>query len=307
MLDEQHGHVALVGEPPDEPRELGALALVEAGRGLVEHHDRRPRRDGPGDADEPAPAVRQLLGRLVEVAARARTRAPRPPRSDGRSWRPGQKRSVTHDSRDARRSLPARMFSSTLMSSNSSSDWNERRSPSRARCVAFNRSMRRSSSEIDPPLTGTKPVTASMSVVFPAPFGPIRPTTSPGRTSIDTSSTATHRTEADGQARRSTASRPATGSTSAGGSGARSAAPGDEVELLPHAAGRATTTSAMPFWWTMRITKRMSEPMMRSHWFLRLIQSSIDACADAADRVRRAEHRAEHVAETADHRVARGC
>ena len=36
----------------------------------------------------------------------------------------------------------------------------------------------------------TKPVTASIRVVFPAPFGPIRPTTSPGRNTSDTSSTA---------------------------------------------------------------------------------------------------------------------
>ena len=67
MLDEQHAHVALVGEPPDEAGQLGALVLVEPGGGLVQHHDRRPRRHRPGDADEPAPAVGQLLGRLVEV------------------------------------------------------------------------------------------------------------------------------------------------------------------------------------------------------------------------------------------------
>ena len=67
MLDEEHAHVALVGEPPDEARQLGALVLVEPGGGLVEHHDRRPRRHRSGDADEPAPAVGELLGRLVEV------------------------------------------------------------------------------------------------------------------------------------------------------------------------------------------------------------------------------------------------
>ena len=191
MLDEEHAHVALVGEPPDEARQLGALASRRARRRA--RRASRPtaptppfgrcRRAGAGRTGAPRGSGRG--------AARARTRAPRPPRSDGRSWWPGQKRSVTHDSREARWSLPARMFSSTLMSSNSSSDWNERRSPSRARLRRVQPSMRRSSSAIDPPLTGTKPVTASMRVVFPAPFGPIRPTTSPGRTSIDTSSTAT--------------------------------------------------------------------------------------------------------------------
>ena len=67
VLDEEHAHVALVGEPPDEARELGALVLVEPGRGFVEHHDRRPGRDGSCDADEPAPAVGELFGRLVEM------------------------------------------------------------------------------------------------------------------------------------------------------------------------------------------------------------------------------------------------
>ena len=128
---------------------------------------------------------------------------------DGRSWWPGQKRSVTHDRREARRSLPARMFSSTLTSSNSSSDWNERRSPSRARWVAFSRSRRRSSRRIDPRVAGTKPVTASIRVVLPAPLGPIRPTTSPGLTSMVTSSTATHRAEADREALDRPAWRPA--------------------------------------------------------------------------------------------------
>ena len=137
MLDEQHAHVALVGEPPDEAGQLGALVLVEAGGGLVEQHDRRARRHRPGDADQAAPAVRQLLGRLVEVRLELELAdGGHRRRTAGRGGR-GQKRSVTHDSREARRSLPARMFSSTLTSSNSSSDWNERRSPSRARWVAF--------------------------------------------------------------------------------------------------------------------------------------------------------------------------
>ena len=67
VLDEEHAHVALVGEPPDEAGQLGALVLVEPGGGLVEHHHRRPRRHGAGDADQPAPPVRELLGGLVEV------------------------------------------------------------------------------------------------------------------------------------------------------------------------------------------------------------------------------------------------
>ena len=45
---------------------------------------------------------------------------------DGSAWRPGQNRSVIHDSA-VPESAPARMLSSTVTSSNSSSDWNERR------------------------------------------------------------------------------------------------------------------------------------------------------------------------------------
>ena len=199
-------------------------------------------------------------------------------------------------------SLPARMFSSTLMSSNSSSDWNERRSPSRARCVAFNRSMRRSSSEIDPPLTGTKPVTASMSVVLPAPFGPIRPTTSPGldlqRHVVDRD----HRTEADGQVRdrqRRRRHRLDVGRREA----AALLAPARRGGASPTAGRSWATTSAMPFWWTMRITNRMTRADDEVPLVLEVDPVLDDARAEAADRVRRAEHRAEHVAEAADHRV----
>ena len=66
MLDEQHRHVAFVGEPADQPRQIRALALVEPGRGFVQHHDRRTGSDRPRDADEAAPAVRR-----VQVAATA--------------------------------------------------------------------------------------------------------------------------------------------------------------------------------------------------------------------------------------------
>ena len=217
MLDEQHAHVALVGEPPDEARQLGALVLVETGGRLVEHHDRRARRHGPGDADQPAPAVRELLGRLVEVRLELELAAPRRPRSDGRSWWPGQKRSVTHDSREARRSLPARMFSSTLTSSNSSSDWNERRSPSRARWVAFSRSMRRPSSEIDPSAAGTKPGDRVDERRLPGAVRADQADDLAGPHLQRHVLHRHHRAEAHGEVRRSRAWRAGTGSTSAGG------------------------------------------------------------------------------------------
>ena len=62
MLDEEDAHPPLVGEPADELGELAALVLVEAGGRLVEQQDRRAGGDRPGDADEPAAAVGQLVG-----------------------------------------------------------------------------------------------------------------------------------------------------------------------------------------------------------------------------------------------------
>ena len=302
VLDEEHAHVALVGEPPDEAGELGALVLVEPGGGLVQHHHRRPGRHRSGDADEPAPAVRAAPRASRRGAARARTRAPRRRRSDGRSWRPGQKRSVTHDSREARWSLPARMFSSTLMSSNSSSDWNERRSPSRARCVAFNRSMRRSSSEIDPPADRHE---AGHRVDERRLPRAVRPDQADDLARADLHRHVVdrdHRAEADGQARRSTASR------------RRPARP------RPAAAARARSRRATR--WSFSHSRRSCgddvgdavlvddedhEEDERTDDEVPLVLEADpvldDAGAEAADRVRRAEDRAEHVAETADDRV----
>ena len=81
-------------------------------------------------------------------------------------------------------------FSRTVLASNSSSCWKERLTPCRAR-LNTGQSPIGSPLRRTVPCTGfTKPVIASISVVFPAPFGPIRPTTSPGATVTDASLTA---------------------------------------------------------------------------------------------------------------------
>ena len=163
--------------------------------------------------------------------------------------------------------------------------------------------MRRSSSAIDPPLTGTKPVTASMSVVLPAPFGPIRPTTSPGRTSIDTSSTATT------EPKRTV--RPVIDSVAAG----------DRLDLGRQEAGARSGRRATRWSFShsgpavhddvgdaVLVDDEDHEEDERTDDevppVLEVEPVLDDAGADAADRVRSAEHRAEHVAETADHGVA---
>ena len=81
-------------------------------------------------------------------------------------------------------------FSRTVRSSNSSVLCQVRASPRRARAcggipveIAARRARRG-------PVYRTNPVIASMNVVLPAPFGPIRPTSSPSSTTTSTSSTA---------------------------------------------------------------------------------------------------------------------
>ena len=91
----------------------------------------------------------------------------------------------------SRGSEAARRLSRTVESSNSSSDWNERPRPRRERRVADSLLMSLPSRISCPPeAIRVKPVTASISEVLPAPFGPISPSTWPGRTVRVASSTA---------------------------------------------------------------------------------------------------------------------
>ena len=53
--------------------------------------------------------------------------------------------------------------------------------------------IRRPSTVIDPVSHGSTPAMHSNSVVLPAPFGPISPSTSPGRTESETSESAINR------------------------------------------------------------------------------------------------------------------
>ena len=101
----------------------------------------------------------------------------------------GQMRSSRYERRSCGSAATLR-FSNTVESSNSSSDWNDRARPARARFTAgrFDRSR---SSRRTRPSAGVNPLIASMSEVLPAPFGPIRPVTMPGSSRKLTSFTAT--------------------------------------------------------------------------------------------------------------------
>jgi len=68
--------------------------------------------------------------------------------------------------------------------------WNVRPIPPRLRWYGLSASSLRPPS-VTEPLARAYPLIASSKVVLPAPFGPIRPTISPGKTSKLTSSLAT--------------------------------------------------------------------------------------------------------------------
>src|SRR5579884_1636252 len=86
------------------------------------------------------------------------------------------------------------IVSATVSAGNSRPSWNDRPRPSRARRCGDVRVMSSASpstvSVTVPRSAGRKPDTTSKSVVLPAPFGPMKPSTSPGATSNPTSRSA---------------------------------------------------------------------------------------------------------------------
>ena len=114
--------------------ELGGLGVAEPGRRLVEQQHRRGEwRSARAIATRRRRPYGRSLHRARRGPPRARTRAPRRPPSPGAAASAGPDevgRRRTWRSRG--RTRPCR-FSRTVMSSNSSSDWNERLSPARAR------------------------------------------------------------------------------------------------------------------------------------------------------------------------------
>src|SRR5579862_1473539 len=82
-------------------------------------------------------------------------------------------------------------FSRTVRDPNSSSRWNVRAMPRRARWYGGRPVMSSPSITTLPRVGRCRPVTTLKSVVLPAPLGPINPVIRPPSASIDTSSTAT--------------------------------------------------------------------------------------------------------------------
>src|SRR5205085_12317760 len=88
-------------------------------------------------------------------------------------------------------SAATRMFSRTLSRLNSSSRWNVRPSPRRARRVGDRRVTSLPPRRIRPWFGGSRPVITLNNVVLPAPFGPMSPVTTPGSAARLTASSAT--------------------------------------------------------------------------------------------------------------------
>ena len=159
---------------------------------------RRARPTAPGAVGRPGPGPRPPA-----CAARGSGRRAWPPRRRPGPRPPGPRppaRNARCPGGDARRRpggpttwrgwRRTRRLSTTERSSNSSRLWKVRTNPRRARS-AGGRSVTSSPAKCTEPAdSGTKPVTASIRVVLPAPLGPIRPTNSPSATSRSTSWTA---------------------------------------------------------------------------------------------------------------------
>src|SRR6266436_5175254 len=114
-----------------------------------------------------------------------RLRRPRARSTAARSARRADRRPKTMETRLPPTSAcsPASTFSSTVRWPHSPPFWNVRRTPLSAISCGRSLSSRSPFSSMRPVASGTRPVIALKSVVFPAPFGPITATTSPGATS----------------------------------------------------------------------------------------------------------------------------
>ena len=128
VLDHQHRQAALASQPDHDVAEVARLRVAEAGGRFVQQQHGGSGGDGAGDGDQAPAAERQLIRVVVQVTFEAERldRAPTRPRApSGAGAGRGRSRTPT----DERSSLAANRFSSTVMSSNSSTDWNDRPTP----------------------------------------------------------------------------------------------------------------------------------------------------------------------------------
>ncbi len=168
MLDEKDGQVEVVPDPADEPRQLLHLLVAEPAGRLVQQQQPRARGERARDLDALLQAVREARSPATRPGARGpRTRASPAPADRRRAGRAG---CAFRRGRSPRRSSSRRA----------------RRSGTSARCPRWTtryvgvRSSDFPSKTRSPDCGLYSRVITLKSVVLPAPFGPIRPTISPG-------------------------------------------------------------------------------------------------------------------------------
>ena len=169
MLDHEHGH-AVIAQHTEDLGEAFGLDVVESRRRLVQQQHLRVRRQGPAELDSRACPV----GRASARRSATSSSPSRPRICPARAVAPRIGRWCAR----AAISPAVLMLSNAVIDPNTSSRWKVRFIPSRARRWG-------GAEETSWPSRRTVPVhfwTPEMAlkmVVFPAPFGPIRPTISP--------------------------------------------------------------------------------------------------------------------------------
>ena len=169
-------HAPVVGQPPHEVGELGGLGVAETGRRLVEQQHAGLGGDGPGDGQQAALAVGEVLHRRGRGRPRcwnSRIAATTSPGSGGstRVHEVAQVRAAGRAGRRRRAGCRARSSPRTARATGTTGD-----SPARARLAGDSRieslavEQRRRRVR-----AGVKPVMASIADVLPAPLGPISP------------------------------------------------------------------------------------------------------------------------------------
>ena len=164
----------MLADPLAEPGPLGA---VEAGGGLVEQQDVGLGDAGPGDGDELALALAEVAGGPVAQRADADAveRGGDGVVAVGAGGAEGGDADVLLD-REVVVELE-RLERAAQAGAHPGVRLEVRRCPSPSSWTV--------------PRAGAKPVMASITLVLPAPFGPMSPTTAPAATSSETSLTAT--------------------------------------------------------------------------------------------------------------------
>ena len=173
----------------------GALrALLDEQDGEAAVADLRParRRRRRRSSARARATARRAAARRARRRARARSRAAaagrpraRPPGASGTRARPGRarRRSARAPSplvRARRPARPSRRFSSTVSSAKMRRPSGTSATPRRAMSSGRRPTSDVPSSRTSPPVTGAAPMIACSVDDLPAPFGPIRPTISPG-------------------------------------------------------------------------------------------------------------------------------